>query len=188
MISSLPSSPSPSPSLNPIKPHPISPFSHHQSLQILPTFKRDPSWKKKKTKTLMASKATASLAFLLSLNLLFFTFVSACDNCYVPAPPKPKPCPPTKPNPPSNYGKCPKDALKIGVCGKLLGGLVDPTIGKPPVTPCCTLVQGLADLEAAVCLCTAIKASVLGNKIKIPLHLSLLLNVCNKNLPNGFQC
>ncbi|KAE8647893.1 hypothetical protein Csa_000161 [Cucumis sativus] len=68
----------------------------------------------------MASKASASLAFLLSLNLLFFTFVSACDNCYVPAPPKPKPCPPTKPNPPSNYGKCPKDTLKIGVCAKLL--------------------------------------------------------------------
>ncbi|KAE8647892.1 hypothetical protein Csa_000289 [Cucumis sativus] len=135
----------------------------------------------------MASKAAASLAFLLSLNLLFFTLVSACDTCYVPAPPKPKPCPPTKPNPPSNYGKCPKDTLKIGVCAKLLGGLVDLTIGKPPVTPCCTLVQGLADLEAAVCLCTAIKASVLGNKIKIPLHLSLLLNVCNKNLPNGFQ-
>ncbi|KAL0542129.1 hypothetical protein IC582_022220 [Cucumis melo] len=138
----------------------------------------------------MASKATASLAIILSLNLLFFTFVSACDNCYVPAPPKPKPkpCPPTKPNPPSNHGKCPKDALKIGVCAKLLGGLVDLTIGKPPVTPCCTLVEGLADLEAAACLCTAIKASVLGNKIKIPLHLSLLLNVCKKNLPNGFQC
>uniref|UniRef100_A0A0A0KKU4 Bifunctional inhibitor/plant lipid transfer protein/seed storage helical domain-containing protein n=1 Tax=Cucumis sativus TaxID=3659 RepID=A0A0A0KKU4_CUCSA len=130
----------------------------------------------------MASKATASLAFLLSLNLLFFTLVSSCDNCYVPAPPKPEPYPP------SDYGKCPKDALKIGVCAKLLGGLVDLTIGKPPVTPCCTLVEGLADLEAAVCLCTAIKASVLGKMIKIPLHLSLLINVCNKNLPNGFQC
>ncbi|XP_038875363.1 14 kDa proline-rich protein DC2.15-like [Benincasa hispida] len=136
----------------------------------------------------MASKATASLAFLLSLNLLFFSLVSACDNCYVPAPPKPKPCPPPNPTPSPDYGKCPKDTLKIGVCAKLLRGLVDLTISKPPVTPCCTLVEGLADLEAAVCLCTAIKASVLGNKLNIPVHLSLLLNVCKKNLPNGFQC
>ncbi|CAK9311087.1 unnamed protein product [Citrullus colocynthis] len=136
----------------------------------------------------MASKAKASLALLLCLNLLFFSLVSACDNCYVPAPPKPMPCPPTKPSHPSSYGKCPRDTLKIGICAKLLGGLVDLTIGKPPVTPCCTLVEGLADLEAAVCLCTAIKASVLGSKLNIPLHLSLLLNVCKKNVPNGFQC
>ncbi|KAK7389374.1 hypothetical protein VNO78_24345 [Psophocarpus tetragonolobus] len=25
---------------------------------------------------------------------------------------------------------------------------------KPPKTPCCNLIQGLADLEAALCLCT----------------------------------
>ncbi|CAK9311091.1 unnamed protein product [Citrullus colocynthis] len=140
----------------------------------------------------MASKATASLAFLLSLNLLFFSLVSACNNCYVPDPPKPKPCPPTKPtpkpSPSSGYGKCPRDTLKLGVCAKLLGGLVDITIGKPPVTPCCSLIEGLADLEAAVCLCTAIKASVLGINLNVPLSLSLLLNVCQKNVPKGFQC
>ncbi|XP_022957726.1 14 kDa proline-rich protein DC2.15-like [Cucurbita moschata] len=139
----------------------------------------------------MASKATASLAFLLSLNLLFFSLVSACNNCYVPAPvpPKPKPCPPTtKPSPSSSYGKCPRDTLKLGVCAKLLGGLVDVNLGKPPVTPCCTLIEGLADLEAAVCLCTAIKASVLGINLNIPVSLSLLLNVCSKNVPKGFQC
>src|SRR5574342_151167 len=114
----------------------------------------------------MASKATASLAFLLSLNLLFFSLVSACNHCYVPNPPRPKPCPPTKPtpkpSPSSGYGKRPRDTLKLGVCAKLLGGLVDITIGKPPVTPCCSLIEGLADLEAAVCLCTAINASFLG--------------------------
>ncbi|XP_023551364.1 14 kDa proline-rich protein DC2.15-like isoform X2 [Cucurbita pepo subsp. pepo] len=113
----------------------------------------------------MASKATASLAFLLSLNLLFFSLVSACSDCY-----------------------CPRDTLKLGVCAKLLGGLLDVTIGKPPVTPCCSLIEGLVDLEAAVCLCTAIKANVLGNNLNIPVSLSLLLNVCKKNVPEGFQC
>lgn len=124
----------------------------------------------------MASKATASLAFLLALNLFFFSLVSACGNCY----PNPTPSP--------ENGKCPKDTLKLGVCAKLLGGLVDATIGKPPVTPCCSLINGLVDLEAAVCLCTALKANVLGKDLNIPISLSLLLNACGKKVPNGFQC
>ncbi|XP_022154816.1 14 kDa proline-rich protein DC2.15-like [Momordica charantia] len=128
----------------------------------------------------MASKAIASLAFLLSLNLLL-SLIAACNDCYAPSHPHPTPSP-------EQGKKCPKNTLKLGVCAKLLGGLVDVTIGHPPVTPCCSLINGLADLEAAVCLCTAIKANVLGNNLNIPLSLSLLLNVCNKNLPNGFQC
>ncbi|XP_022970162.1 14 kDa proline-rich protein DC2.15-like [Cucurbita maxima] len=136
----------------------------------------------------MASKATASLAFLLSLNLLFFSLVSACSDCYVPSPPIPNPCPPTEPNPSSGHGKCPRDTLKLGVCAKLLGGLLDITVGKPPVTPCCSLIEGLVDLEAAVCLCTAIKANVLGKNLNIPVSLSLLLNVCKKKVPEGFKC
>lgn len=121
----------------------------------------------------MASK----LAFLVALNLIFFSVVvSACgNNCHIPSNP-------------DNGKTCPIDTLKLGVCAKLLGGLIDVTIGKPPVTPCCSLIQGLADVEAAVCLCTAIKAQVLGNNINIPLSLSLLLNACTKKLPNGFQC
>lgn len=143
----------------------------------------------------MASKATASLAFLLSLNLLFFTLVSACDTCgYTPSPspppPKAEPCPPVaNPSPkpsPSGYGKCPKGVLKLGVCAKLLGGLLDITLGKPPVKPCCSVIKGLVDAEAGVCLCTALKAGVLGKKINIPVSLSLLLNVCK--VSKGFNC
>ncbi|CAK9311086.1 unnamed protein product [Citrullus colocynthis] len=125
----------------------------------------------------MASKATVSLAFLLALNLLFFSLVSACGDCYLPSSPNPE-----------DGKKCPKDTLKLGVCAKLLGGLVDSTIGRPPVTPCCSLIQGLADVDAALCLCTALKANVLGNNLNIPLSLSLLLNACNKKAPHGFQC
>ncbi|PWA79015.1 bifunctional inhibitor/lipid-transfer protein/seed storage 2S albumin superfamily protein [Artemisia annua] len=83
---------------------------------------------------------------------------------------------------------CPKDILKLGVCADLLGGLVGVVVGSPPVTPCCTLIQGLADPEAAICLCTAIKANVLGINLNVPVSLSLLLNVCGKKVPSGFKC
>uniref|UniRef100_M8BAC6 14 kDa proline-rich protein n=1 Tax=Aegilops tauschii TaxID=37682 RepID=M8BAC6_AEGTA len=53
---------------------------------------------------------------------------------------------------------------------------------------CCSLLGGLADLEAAVCLCTALKANVLGIVLNIPVKLSLLLNYCGKTAPKGFQC
>ena len=49
-------------------------------------------------------------------------------------------------------------------------------------------LAGLVDLEAAVCLCTAIKANVLGTNINVPVDLSLVLNYCNKSCPSGFTC
>ncbi|CAO2827262.1 unnamed protein product [Amaranthus hypochondriacus] len=85
-------------------------------------------------------------------------------------------------------GHCPIDTLKLGVCANVLNGLVHATIGKPPVTPCCPLIQGLIDAEAAVCLCTAIKANILGINLNIPVSLSLLVNYCGCELPRGFQC
>ncbi|KAL7188655.1 hypothetical protein ACSBR1_038503 [Camellia fascicularis] len=131
----------------------------------------------------MASKAL----LLLSLNLLFFTLVS---SNYVPCPPPPPKTPKHQHKPPSPPAKatCPRDTLKLGVCANLLNDLVHLVIGTPPKTPCCTLIQGLADLEAAVCLCTAIKANVLGINLNVPISLSLLLNYCGKNVPSGFQC
>ncbi|KAL7167264.1 hypothetical protein ACSBR2_037848 [Camellia fascicularis] len=131
----------------------------------------------------MASKAL----LLLSLNLLFCTLVS---SNYVPCPPPPPKTPKHHHKPPSPPAKatCPRDTLKLGVCANLLNDLVHLVIGTPPKTPCCTLIQGLADLEAAVCLCTAIKANVLGINLNVPISLSLLLNYCGKNVPSGFQC
>ncbi|KAF9614465.1 hypothetical protein IFM89_018712 [Coptis chinensis] len=104
-----------------------------------------------------------------------------------PPPPTPTYPTPTTPTLPSN-GKCPIDALKLGVCANLLGGLVTISVGTPPDTPCCSLIKGLVDLEAAVCLCTAIKANVLGIHLNLPVSLSLLLNTCGKHAPSGFQC
>ncbi|KAL2346701.1 hypothetical protein Fmac_000701 [Flemingia macrophylla] len=118
-----------------------------------------------------------------------------------PTPPTPKPTPPTPPTPkspcapptpkptpsPPSQDKCPKDTLKLGVCADLLG-LVNIIIGTPPSSKCCALIQGLADLEAALCLCTAIKANVLGINLNVPVTLSLILSACQKTVPTGFQC
>ncbi|GMI98265.1 hypothetical protein like AT4G12520 [Hibiscus trionum] len=132
----------------------------------------------------MASKRSASMALFFTLNILFFSLGSASST----------PCPPTNPNPrpnptpsPSARGRCPRDALKLGVCANVLN-LVNATVGSPPVQPCCSLLQGLVDLEAAVCLCTAIRANILGINLNVPISLSLLLNVCSRNVPTGFQC
>ncbi|KAK4728535.1 hypothetical protein R3W88_021523 [Solanum pinnatisectum] len=134
----------------------------------------------------MASKRTTSLALFVLVNLLFFTLVSACGTC---PSPKPKPKPKPKPTPsPSSKGKCPIDTLKLGVCANVLGNLLGVVLGNPPKKPCCSLIEGLVDLEAALCLCTAIKANILGINLNVPLSLSLLLNVCGKKTPSGFQC
>ncbi|NP_001295709.1 14 kDa proline-rich protein DC2.15-like precursor [Jatropha curcas] len=137
----------------------------------------------------MATKNTSTVALFLVFNLLFFTLPNACGGgCPTPRPPRPKPTPKPTPTPSPSGGKCPRDALKLGVCAKVLGSLLNITIGDPPVKPCCSLLEGLVDLEAAVCLCTAIKANILGITLNVPLSLSLLLNVCSKKVPFDFQC
>ncbi|KAM1140463.1 hypothetical protein ACFX13_041238 [Malus domestica] len=142
-----------------------------------------------------SSKAVATIALLISLNIVSFTTVSAnhhASKCPPPPPPKTPKCPPpatpASPQNPPAKASCPKDTLKLGVCGDLLNDLVTIVVGTPPKTPCCSLIGGLADLEAAVCLCTAIKANVLGINLDVPVSLSLLLNYCGKSVPNGFQC
>ena len=132
----------------------------------------------------MASyKLSATILILLLLAYSTFT-TKACGGkpCKPPAPVKPKPCP----TPPA-VERCPKDALKLGVCADLLG-LVNVVVGTPASSKCCALLEGLADLEAALCLCTAIKANVLGINLNVPLSLSLLLSACQKTVPPGFQC
>ncbi|CAM8878047.1 unnamed protein product [Rhodiola kirilowii] len=134
----------------------------------------------------MASMSSATLALFLSLNVLLFTIVTANHGGCPPPPYKPKPKPTPSPTP-SGTTSCPRDALKLGVCANVLN-IVNATVGSPPVTPCCSLLDGLVDLEAAACLCTAIKANILGIHLNIPISLSLLLNVCSKSAPKDFQC
>ncbi|CDP05328.1 unnamed protein product [Coffea canephora] len=128
----------------------------------------------------MASKTptfSSSATFFL-INLLFFTLLTASHSCGT--------C--RNPGPGTGSGaRCPRDALKLGVCANVLG-LIRVSIGAPPTLPCCSLLQGLADLEAALCLCTAIRANILGINLNLPVTLSLVLNNCGRNPPNGFIC
>ncbi|CAN0842129.1 Putative lipid-binding protein AIR1 [Linum grandiflorum] len=112
-----------------------------------------------------SSKTNSALAIFLALNLLTFSMVSA------------------------QTAKCPVDTLKLGVCANVLRSLLNLNVGNPPVQPCCSLIDGLVDLEAALCLCTTIKLNALNIvNLNVPLSLNLLLNVCKKNAPSGFQC
>lgn len=122
-------------------------------------------------------------ATILVISLLFHATFSngACGTCSCgTCGPKPTPSPP----PPA---KCPKDTLKFGVCVDLLG-IVNLPIGSPISSKCCALLAGLVDLEAALCLCTVIKANVLGINLNVPLTLSLLISACQKSVPPGFVC
>ncbi|KAF0894055.1 hypothetical protein E2562_033944 [Oryza meyeriana var. granulata] len=127
----------------------------------------------------MAGKA--AIALFLAVNLAVFSLVSAYGGrCPTPTPSTPTPTP-------AASGKCPRDALKLGVRANVLG-LIKAKVGVPPAEPCCPLLEGLVDLEAAVCLCTAIKGNILGINLNLPVDLSLILNCCGKRVPTGFKC
>ncbi|CAH2046141.1 unnamed protein product [Thlaspi arvense] len=121
--------------------------------------------------------AYSKIAILLIFNVIFFTLVS---STYVPCPPPPY----KKPSPSSPYPTC-KNALKLKVCANVLD-LVK--ISLPSSSKCCSLINGLVDLEAAVCLCTALKANLLGIKLNVPISLSAILNHCGKKVPSGYKC
>ncbi|XP_055802322.1 36.4 kDa proline-rich protein-like [Solanum dulcamara] len=92
-----------------------------------------------------------------------------------------------KPCPPSTKATCPINTLKLGACVDLLGGLVHIGLGDPAVNECCPILNGLAELEAAACLCTTLKVKLLNLKIYVPLALQLLVT-CGKNPPPGYTC
>ncbi|KAI3873709.1 hypothetical protein MKX03_029439 [Papaver bracteatum] len=145
--------------------------------------------------------ALTSTVLFLSLNLLFFTLVT---SAYASCPPPPKSTIPKRPptytppknNPSPNFPvpstkptHCPRDTLKLAACADVLNGVVHLIVGTPPNSPCCSLINGLVDLEAAVCLCTALRAQVLGVvNVDFSIALSLLLNTCGKKVPSGFLC
>ncbi|KAL4387169.1 hypothetical protein GQ457_09G026740 [Hibiscus cannabinus] len=139
----------------------------------------------------MASSVKASTALFLSLNLVLFCLVSSHN---VDSKSKGSSCTRNpvviRPgdvvrNGQGQSGSC--NPLNLGVCLNLLN-LVDVELGNVPTKPCCSLIQGLADLEAAVCLCTAVRANVLGININLPISLSLLLNNCGRRVPTEYIC
>ncbi|CAG7861986.1 unnamed protein product [Brassica rapa] len=128
--------------------------------------------------------AYSKITLLLVLNVIFFTLVSSTS---APCPPPPSKSPNKKPPPSSPYRKptC-KDALKLKVCANVLN-LVK--VSLPQKAECCALIKGLVNLDAGICLCTALKANVLGIiNLRVPISLSVLFNQCGTKVPSGFQC
>ncbi|XP_062206114.1 pEARLI1-like lipid transfer protein 1 [Phragmites australis] len=76
---------------------------------------------------------------------------------------------------------------KLEVCANVLN-LLKLKIGVPHDEQCCQLLQGLVDLDAAVCLCLAIRVNILGIVLNLPLDLTLLLNYCHIDRVAGFTC
>uniref|UniRef100_J3LFJ1 Hydrophobic seed protein domain-containing protein n=1 Tax=Oryza brachyantha TaxID=4533 RepID=J3LFJ1_ORYBR len=118
----------------------------------------------------MASKA---FALFLAVNLVALIGVASACGGRRPSCPTPTPTPtPSTPTP--------------------TPALIKAKVGVPPAEPCCPLLEGLGDLEAAgeaaVCLCTAIRGNILGINLNLPIDLSLILNYCGKAVPTGFKC
>ncbi|KAF3448367.1 hypothetical protein FNV43_RR09080 [Rhamnella rubrinervis] len=156
----------------------------------------------------MGSKTSAApLGLFLTVNLIFFTLVSGCGLR--------RPCPKPKAltqasnaamaassattattssaynstNYVEETGTCSKNALTFNACTGLLNGLLNYTIGTPPTTPCCSIMNGLVDFEASTCLCIAFKANIMGFQIpEIPICIALILNAYSRSVPVGFQC
>ncbi|KAG6405506.1 hypothetical protein SASPL_133096 [Salvia splendens] len=103
----------------------------------------------------------------------------------VPKPPVVTPTPPVVPKPPVVEARI-RCTLKCA-CVDLLGGLVHIGVGPSTKEKCCPVLEGLAGLDAALCLCTTIKAKLLDINIILPIALEVLVG-CGKNPPSGFQC
>ncbi|KAL3499548.1 hypothetical protein ACH5RR_038641 [Cinchona calisaya] len=108
--------------------------------------------------------------------------------------------PPYTPSPPGGGGgggsggvtppasaTCPINALKLGLCLDVLGGLIHIGIGNPVENVCCPVLQGLLEIEAAVCLCTGIRLKLLNLNIFLPLALQVIIT-CGQTPPPGFVC
>jgi hypothetical protein len=60
------------------------------------------------------------------------------------------------------------------VCASILDGLVKVSLPEERAK-CCQLLNGLADIDAAACLCTVLKANVLDISLRVPINISLSL-------------
>ncbi|VAI11262.1 unnamed protein product [Triticum turgidum subsp. durum] len=112
--------------------------------------------------------APSKVALFLALNLVLMAAAHGCGSG-------------------GGSGTCSINTLKLKACANVLN-LLKLNLGVPASEDCCPLLSGLADLDAAVCLCTAINANVLGIKLNVPVDLVLLLNQCGKTCPADFTC
>ncbi|KAI3887211.1 hypothetical protein MKX03_026010 [Papaver bracteatum] len=83
---------------------------------------------------------------------------------------------------------CPVDAIKLSGCIDVLGRVPGIVIGSSAKEKCCPLLEGIADLDAALCLCTTIKAKLLNLNTVLPVALQVLIQDCEKHPPPEFTC
>jgi hypothetical protein len=155
----------------------------------------------------MAHKNCSFLVIFLTFNILFFTLVSAHGNYsthhkstptphkHTPTPhksiPKKTPskpihAPPKPPHPKPFHRTCPRDVIKLGDCTSILGW-INYSIGVPS-THCCTFLSGLIDFDFAICMCTALRANIMGVVVNIPIAFTQLINFCARQIPDDFEC
>lgn len=142
----------------------------------------------------------ALLAFLFFNIVLFF---SIQVNGQLPGllppipnllPPVPFLLPPIFPglqSPPAAAETCPRNTVKLKIaCANVLGFPVLPVgaVLNPLRTPCCSLIQGLLDIEVAVCFCRALNLNSLIPGASIPVSFVTLFNYCRKEAPPGYVC
>ncbi|XP_059654254.1 14 kDa proline-rich protein DC2.15-like [Cornus florida] len=131
----------------------------------------------------MASKSLASTVLLLSLNIIFFCLITSIK---VTGFLSPKTSEHHRARPQAKK-TCPENVLKFGVCGGLMNYLMHFEVGKPPMN-CCKLMNGMFEFEAAVCLCMAMKANIMGFNMNIPFAMTLILDFCGKKTPPDYKC
>ncbi|MCI00096.1 proline-rich protein DC2.15, partial [Trifolium medium] len=95
----------------------------------------------------MGSKGIASIIILI-LSIIFFTTPSSAQA--------PTASPPTPTCPP------------LQACVGLLPVLGNIGVGVPQSQPCCSIISGLVDADALVCVCAVVKANVVGIDINVP--------------------
>ncbi|KAK1324933.1 hypothetical protein QJS10_CPA01g02734 [Acorus calamus] len=152
-------------------------------------------------------KALASTALLLSLNLLCFSLVSSHPYIIPTLPTNPSPAhksPAVNP-----HAACHAVTLKLGGCSDLLNnigglgnaihvgsgglglgnvvGLGNGILGSGG-SSCCSTLKSLPKVDAAVCLCLALKSNVLGSNLDILKSLGSVLSGCGCAIPAGFIC
>ncbi|KAK1436293.1 hypothetical protein QVD17_02072 [Tagetes erecta] len=114
--------------------------------------------------------ALKTIAFFLTINILFFSLVSSQTTVPAPEP-----------------AACPIQGEHFGACASVLNGWLNGVqIGSPSTTPCCSLfLGGLVNFDAAGCICRAIKASFLGVTINTSAAFSLMYDLCKQDIPAG---
>ncbi|KAL2341416.1 hypothetical protein Fmac_009356 [Flemingia macrophylla] len=111
----------------------------------------------------MGSKGVASVNLLLILNLILFSMVSSDTTV---APPPAQECP------------------ELGLCVNNVLGI----IGSPsPSAQCCSLLGGLLQINATVCICDKVRVNILGIPIVLDVDVIALVNLCNHNT-TGIIC